>query len=149
MKHICRDSSFNTPMSVLVIISFRFLARQTICFSHCFGSHSRTLTCFYFCNLLWTAKPYISWVVSNLWQIVSFLKIRGFYIAMKSVVSKAMFTCNLCTNALSPKYKNWGERCMQITVANCVLVYICLDHFAWRIIIMLRQSMIIRQIQVL
>ena len=34
-------------------------------FSHCFGSHDRTLACYYFCNRLRAAKPYVAWLVSN------------------------------------------------------------------------------------
>ena len=53
VKRICRDSSFVTLMSFSAKLSLpaRF-------FSHCFGSHSRTLN--YFCNRLRTAKRYVT-----------------------------------------------------------------------------------------
>ena len=35
------------------------------CFSDCFGSHDRTLACYYFCNCLCAAKPFVTWLVSN------------------------------------------------------------------------------------
>ena len=35
------------------------------CFFHCFGSHDRTLACYYFCDRLRAAKPYVTWLVSN------------------------------------------------------------------------------------
>ena len=58
VKRICRDSSFVTLMSFSAKLSLpaRF-------FSHCFGSHGRTLK--YFCNRLRTAKRYVTRLVSN------------------------------------------------------------------------------------
>ena len=58
VKRICRDSSFVTLMSFSAKLSLpaRF-------FSHCLGSHGRTLN--YFCNPLRTAKRYVTWLVSN------------------------------------------------------------------------------------
>ena len=47
LKRIFRDSSSITFMSLGDKLSF--LAR---CFSHCFGSHGRTLPFYYFCNRL-------------------------------------------------------------------------------------------------
>ena len=35
------------------------------CFSHFFGSHDRTLVCYYFCNRLCAAKPYVTWLGFN------------------------------------------------------------------------------------
>ena len=61
-------------------------------FSHCFGSHGRTLN--YFCNRLRTAKRYVTWLVSNHdRRIMS--ENSGVYIAMKSAV-KAMNAYGFC-----------------------------------------------------
>ena len=41
------------------------LSLSARCFSYCFGSHDRTLACYYFCDRLRAAKPYVTWLVSN------------------------------------------------------------------------------------
>ena len=53
VKRICRDSSFVTLMSFSAKLSLpaRF-------FSHCFGSHGRTLN--YFCNRLLAPRRYVT-----------------------------------------------------------------------------------------
>ena len=79
VKRICRDSSFVTLMSFSAKLSLpaRF-------FSHCFGSHGRTLN--YFCNRLRAAKRYVTWLVSNRdRRIMS--ENPGVYIAMKAAVT--------------------------------------------------------------
>ena len=66
VKRICRDSSFVTLMSFSAKLSLpaRF-------FSHCFGSHGRTLN--YFRDRLRTAKRYVTWLVSNHDRRITFL----------------------------------------------------------------------------
>ena len=83
-----RDSSFVTLMSFSAKLSLpaRF-------FSHCFGSHSRTLN--YFCNRLRTAKRYVTWLESNHNRSDHDHRIMrenpGVYIAMKSAVNLIRF----------------------------------------------------------
>ena len=84
VKRFCRDSSFVTLMSFSAKLSLpaRF-------FSHCFGSHGRTLN--YFCNRLLAPRRYVTWLVSNHdWsnhdrRIMS--ENPSVYIAMKSAVT--------------------------------------------------------------
>ena len=84
VKRICRDSSFVTLMSFSAKLSLpaRF-------FSHCFGSHGRTLN--YFCNRLLAARRYVTWLVSNHDRSNHDRRIMsenpGVYIAMKSAVN--------------------------------------------------------------
>ena len=83
VKRICQDSSFVTLMSFSAKLSLpaRF-------FSHCFGSHGRTLN--YFRDRLRTAKRYVTWLVSNHDRSNHDRRIMsenpGVYIAMKSAV---------------------------------------------------------------
>ena len=58
VKRFCRDSSFVTLMPFSAKLSL-----PARCFSHCFGSHGRTLN--YFCNRLLAARWYVTWLVSN------------------------------------------------------------------------------------
>ena len=87
VKRICRDPSFVTLMSFSAKLSLpaRF-------FSHCFGSHGRTLN--YFCNRLRTAKWYVTWLVSNHDRSNHDRRIMsenpGVYIAIKSAVRRLL-----------------------------------------------------------